>query len=378
MYVPKRRRTSPAVPISITLGETQSTHVLKYLAQAEATFHPLEDSASFKILDEHMVPSQGKFAVQFEELTFMLECTFGKATWIRNGDEPNVTICTTSALADAIREQVVEPACRFHGVYVKEKQGVRVYYNKYDDDWSMLSSSAPTQDLSCMFLPDEIEGDILRHLDEWKGQETRYLRYGRMFKTGMMLVGRPGMGKTTLVRSIAKHLNRSLYVLNLTRIKPQNLEGVISTIAPGSILVVDDIDSLYTGKDPKDGSGCQIPYSMFLNVLDGNMVMPHGTIVILTANDLRSLDAPTLLRSGRVDRMFRFGDVTRSQYERAFRAITESEEVDADLWKIIERRKLPMSAVVDILFHKSTSVDRCALAREKHDTFESAFEHMYV
>lgn len=380
----KRRRTcDQAETVRVSFQWNDTEYILKYLAGAGVTFRPLSEDSVFTKIDSDrrvfIVPGFGRFAVLYLEHEFVLNPTFGEATFIRPDETPVLTVETTTQDFDFFREHVVEPACKYHGVYATDLRGVKVYYNKYDEDWSVLSASAPTQDFVSMFLPDNIQTEIIRHLEEFQQQEARYVRFGRSFKTGIMLVGRPGMGKTTLVRTIAKHLNRSLYVLNLSRAKPENLEGLVQSIPPNSILVVDDIDSYYNGKEPKGSSGCQIPYSTFLNMLDGNFVMPHGLITFLTANDLRSLDSGTILRSGRIDRVFRFGDVTRAQFDRAFRAITESEEVDDALWAIIERRKLPMSTVMDILFYQHTSADRCARARDHHDTpVDVMFEHMYM
>lgn len=111
-----------------------------------------------------------------------------------------------------------------------------------------------------------------------------------------MLYGKPGNGKTTLVRSLLNHMDVPTTYWQVTEFSSSNsirevFSGLQGLQTP-SILVVEDIDSL-----PRD---CR---SAFLNQLDGINTI-EGLFIIGTTNYPEQIDSALMNRAGRFDRAY--------------------------------------------------------------------------
>lgn len=65
------------------------------------------------------------------------------------------------------------------------------------------------------------------------------------YRRGILLYGKPGTGKTSLINAISAHLNRDLYFLNLKSIKQDNeLSAAFSGVPSNQIIVLEDVDTM--------------------------------------------------------------------------------------------------------------------------------------
>lgn len=151
--------------------------------------------------------------------------------------------------------------------------------------------------ISDVILNPEIKERILSDIEMWKKSKSDYERKGIAYKRGHCYFGPPGTGKTTIVKAIAKEYNFNVYSINLTKSEDENLTYLLSEIKPGSILLFEDIDSIFDGRKRLSDKG--ITFSEFLNALDG-IVELNGVLVIITTNHIEKMD-PALLRAGRMD-----------------------------------------------------------------------------
>lgn len=99
-----------------------------------------------------------------------------------------------------------------------------------------------------------------------------------------------------------------VYYLNLNSITNLDvLNSAILQIGKNSILLVEEIEDVYDGREIKDPN-CKVPISGLLNILSG---VSHRSdlIIILTSNSIDKLD-PALLRPGRIDLFVKYTDPT--------------------------------------------------------------------
>jgi chaperone BCS1 len=130
-----------------------------------------------------------------------------------------------------------------------------------------------------------------------------YNKHGIPYKMNIMLHGAPGVGKTSLIHSIASECGANLCVLNINaELKEEAMIEAISQVNEDdkrSILVLEDIDCIFVDRKANDSMKNNITMNGILNCLDG-FNNPEGLIVIMSTNFPDKLD-DALMRSGRID-----------------------------------------------------------------------------
>lgn len=126
-----------------------------------------------------------------------------------------------------------------------------------------------------------------------------------------LFYGYPGTGKTTTSFVIASMLKLNICTIDFTsKVDDYVLRKGLKSIPNDSILLIEDIDHLFSPKKEKDDLRHAITFTGLLNVLDGISKVKR-LICIITCNDIGVLDK-TLLR--RVDYSVEFkNEVTEDQ-----------------------------------------------------------------
>jgi len=227
---------------------------------------------------------------------------------------------------DEIKVTVLGRSHKFFDILFKEIQEMemedeRLQVYKYRKDYWQKTSSQMKRDLSTVFLRDNIESAVISHIDTFVAKENWYVSNGLSYQTGILFHGKPGCGKTSLIKALASKYNKPLYVLNAGML--HYIEDAVMELPDKSILVIEDIDaepvlhkreedeeesreeSVSSGSLPKTKTVKPPPMLSFsnnsdiLNALDG-IISIHGRILIATTNHIEKLDE-ALLRDGRFD-----------------------------------------------------------------------------
>ena len=100
---------------------------------------------------------------------------------------------------------------------MNSKETMNVYYYK-KDYWALLSKS-PKRPLSTVYLQENLLDDIIGKTKKLFSDNTReiYLSFGIPYKSVQLIHGPPGTGKTSLIKSIASHLDCDLYILPISK-----------------------------------------------------------------------------------------------------------------------------------------------------------------
>ncbi|MBU9710590.1 AAA family ATPase [Bacillus tamaricis] len=147
-----------------------------------------------------------------------------------------------------------------------------------------------------VFLEESIKKQIYRSIDEFFLKSGEFFhKYNIPYKRGILLYGKPGNGKTTLVKSIANSITSPVAYWQITEYTSsysiQEVFGTIAKMTP-MVLVIEDIDSM-----PEDVR------SVFLNMLDG-ATSKEGIFLIGTTNYPEKIDPALINRAGRFDRAY--------------------------------------------------------------------------
>ncbi|MEH6949419.1 ATP-binding protein [Bacillus sp. JJ634] len=147
-----------------------------------------------------------------------------------------------------------------------------------------------------VFLEESMKKQIYRSIDEFFTNSGEFFKtYQIPYKRGILLYGKPGNGKTTLVKSIANSISAPVAYWQITEYTTSySIKEVFSSVAKMApmVLVIEDIDSM-----PEEVR------SVFLNTLDG-ATSKEGIFLIGTTNYPEKIDPALINRSGRFDRAY--------------------------------------------------------------------------
>jgi hypothetical protein len=168
-------------------------------------------------------------------------------------------------------------------------------------DWRKKAAIQPRSRESVVLKEGQMDR-ILEYLNTFLSNKAAYAKADIPFRTGILLHGEPGSGKSSTALAIANELKMNVYIVSLTSLmSDESLSDCFGAIPANSIVILEDIDIVSAVKNRDDDDDHGVTMTGMLNVLDG-FQSPPGVITIMTTNRLDVLD-PAIIRPGRVDLM---------------------------------------------------------------------------
>jgi len=218
----------------------------------------------------------------------------------------SITITTIGRSQDQFHEllRAITPA----NVY-QEATHIYKWSGEY---WNRVGTQA-ARNFDSVILPDNTKNIIVNHITTFLNERDWYMEHGIPYRTGIILHGIPGTGKTSLVRALCDKFEKPLYILNLHGLSDSTLENAFDELPCDSLVLIEDIDT-YTvtaSRSPDDPSGealALLTLGGLLNAIDG-VIASDGRILIATTNHLDALDT-ALTRKGRFNLPIEIGHLT--------------------------------------------------------------------
>lgn len=220
----------------------------------------------------------------------------------------------------------------------------------FSDSYWYKTTHKPKRDLSTVILTDENEKRLKEHIHQYMKGKEWYKKHRIPWRTGIILEGPPGTGKSTLSLALCGEFDCNLYIANLNLMGEDKLMAMFKSLPPKSIMLVEDIDAYQiaktrekSGKDkavkgakgkatiskdvaatpdnnPLDGvmdmlGGANL--SGLLNAIDG-ICSTEDRILIATTNHLEKLD-PALIRPGRFELILKIDNLNDETARKMFK-----------------------------------------------------------
>lgn len=181
------------------------------------------------------------------------------------------------------------------------------------DYWDINYQSINTKSIRELFTDEDIHS-LMNHLNKWNESKILYEQLNIIHKTGILLYGFPGTGKTSLAKAIAKELKAPIYVVNMGDFNERQIDVIKDDIEESYenrtiILIFEDIDCIFSTRDDLKTEKQKQAAQLLLQFLDGTFSIPN-VISIATTNHIEVLD-PALIRDGRFDIKIEMKNISR-------------------------------------------------------------------
>lgn len=192
------------------------------------------------------------------------------------------------------------------------KIGMRSYMitsDGKDGSFKVTVANGNSRSMDTLYFDDDIKNKIINHLNEWKANEDIYKDRGIIYKTGILLHGTAGTGKSTLATAIADYLGCALVNIDCTEFHNLNISELTASINADIcqyVILLDEIDSIFVDRDDVKMSKKERT-SKLLSFLDGP-TSPTNVVFVATTNYIDKLDKATL-RKGRFDLTVELTDI---------------------------------------------------------------------
>jgi len=222
------------------------------------------------------------------------------------------------------------------------------FYAKYG--WSNLTP-IPPRTFETIFCKKNQITDLCKHIDNFMNSYEDYLKHGIPYKYNILLHGKPGVGKTSLIHGIATHYKFEILVINInSELKESDLLDAFRSINENNemcLVVLEDIDCIMANRKDLDSQRNNITMQGLLNCMDG-FNNQEGMILVLTTNYPEKLD-DAIKRSGRIDYNL---ELSYCNYEQA-KDIYNSFFNDGlfnNIWNKIKNYNIPPSELISFFF----------------------------
>lgn len=192
-----------------------------------------------------------------------------------------------------------------------DKVPFRTYHisSSTNGEFGVIVTCETPRNIDTLYFDNNTKEKIITHLNNWRKNESIYKSRGIIYKTGILLYGTAGTGKSTLAMAIADYLNCPILSIDCTEFHNIDIGQLTASINADNcqyVVLLDEIDSIFVDRDDIKMS-MKERTSKLLTFLDSPN-SPTDVIFVATTNYIDRLDKAAL-RKGRFDLMVELNDI---------------------------------------------------------------------
>lgn len=177
--------------------------------------------------------------------------------------------------------------------------------------FEVIASDLHTRPMDTLFFNDDVKEEVVAHLDKFLSNEKVYKDRSLLYKTGILLYGDPGTGKSSLATAIATQYGWDVISVDMNSFNTLDVNALVESInADGFryVVLMEDIDAVIKGRQNKDiDKEDDKNINKLLQFLDSSS-SPTDVVFIATTNYVDTLDS-ALIRDGRFDIKLEVGEL---------------------------------------------------------------------
>ena len=250
-------------------------------------------------------------------------------------------------------------------IIFKVEKGSRILYKvtadtNYDrDSFRSIASAMKNRQMETLFFNDGITKSITDHIEKYLNSEDIYLKRGLNHKTGILLYGDPGTGKSSLCNAIASKYGMDMILIDMTTFSKLDTNSLTDSINADDnkyVVVLEDIDCIFLNRESKDvDRDDKKIINKLLQFLDSNS-SPSNVIFIATTNHVELLDS-ALQRSGRFDLKLEIGGINRHIATNMCKSFGLSNQVTEEILNGIESFPVNQSYLQELILNNLENKD---------------------
>lgn len=162
-----------------------------------------------------------------------------------------------------------------------------------DNNIPILALSVGTADRLGELSPDPNAEVFMNHgTYERAEEEVKKVANGSVKKTGILLHGKPGNGKTQFVKYLAR---KYLLPIHVVYLRPDydnyDIARMFSEVPRRCIVLLEDFDNYFNGREClMKNDQVRFTFDSVINALDGVHNDYRGVVFVMTANDIDKID----------------------------------------------------------------------------------------
>ena len=224
--------------------------------------------------------------------------------------------------------------------------------------FNVVSSDLHTRPLDTLFFDDNASSKITDHIDKFLSNETIYKDRSLLYKTGILLYGAPGTGKSSLVTAIATKYNYDLISIDMGTFATLDTNALVESINADNskyVVLLEDIDAVVKSRTAKDADKeDKSIINKLLQLLDSTS-SPTNVIFVATTNYVEVLDE-AITRDGRFDLKVEVKELSVNNIDKMCKSFdlkdSEIKEVKDHITNELKLKSINQSRLQNIILKK--------------------------